>query len=56
MSVRPYRVDKTLETNVNTVMMVVQHTSTNTIDTGGIACEYLRSPSKLQGTMKIRSD
>lgn len=39
--------DKTLETNVSTVMTLVQHTSANTMDTGGIACEYLRSPSRL---------
>lgn len=48
----PYRVDKTLETNVNRAMVLVQHTSANTIDTGGIACEYLRSPIRLRRTIK----
>lgn len=43
----PSRVDRMLETNVKTVMTLVQHTSTTTMDTGGIACEYLRSPSRL---------
>lgn len=39
--------DKTLETNANTVMIDIQQTSANTMDTGGIACENLRSPSRL---------
>lgn len=43
----PYRVDKTLETNVNKVMTLTQDTSASTMDTGGIACEYLCSPSRL---------
>lgn len=40
----PRRVDNTLEMNVNKVMNPTQHASANTMDTGGIACEYLRSP------------
>lgn len=30
------------------VMRVIQHTSADTIDIGGIACEYLRSPRRLR--------
>lgn len=52
----PYRVDNTLETKVNRAMVLVQHTSANTIDTGGIACEYLRSPIRLRRVIKTGSE
>jgi hypothetical protein len=45
----PSLVDNTLETKVKRAMKAIQHTSTNTIDTGGIACGYLRSPRRLGG-------
>jgi hypothetical protein len=48
----PYRVDRTLETKVNRAMVLVQHTSANTTNTGGIACGYLRSPMILRRGVK----
>jgi len=49
----PCWVDNTLETNVKTVMTLVQQISTNTIDTGGIAWENSRSPTRLRGAIKV---